>query len=251
MPVPGLRLLREQPVQTAPQITGAVVARLGARAPAAGVPAPPPDPSRARPSVPLHRLAAHGATRCVHPPNLPRQLESHSTVVPQGLTGYSGHTFWPTSSSPPIQLEQEKRPLPQRNTSQNGHTFWPITPTAFIKGLTQADLSERTGLSRPWINQFEQGKIENASIGRILTLCNALGITLTVSYGTPEETNETAPSNAQLSLSMPGHTLMSRAMRFWNRSTERPGWHHSMTIPVRLRHATQSTRILQWFTDAE
>ena len=86
---------------------------------------------------------------------------------------------------------------------------------AFIKGLTQADLSERTGLSRPWINQFEQGKIENASIGRILTLCNALGITLTVSYGTPEETNETAPSNAQLSLSMPGHTLMSRAMRFW------------------------------------
>ncbi|MEO2385312.1 helix-turn-helix transcriptional regulator, partial [Bifidobacterium longum] len=44
-----------------------------------------------------------------------------------------------------------------------------------MKGLTQADLSERTGLSRPWINQFEQGKIENASIGRILTLCNALG----------------------------------------------------------------------------
>lgn len=29
-PVLGLRLLREQPVQTAPQITGAVVARLGA-----------------------------------------------------------------------------------------------------------------------------------------------------------------------------------------------------------------------------
>ena len=82
---------------------------------------------RARPSVPLHRLAAHGATRCVHPPNLPRQLESHSTVVPQGLTGHSGHTFWPTSSSPPIQLEQEERPPPQRNTSQNGHTFWPIT----------------------------------------------------------------------------------------------------------------------------
>lgn len=50
--------------------------------------------------------------------------------MPQGLTGHSGHTFWPTSSSPPIQLEQEKRPLPQRNTSQNGHTFWPITPKA-------------------------------------------------------------------------------------------------------------------------
>ncbi|MFR3086846.1 MAG: helix-turn-helix domain-containing protein [Bifidobacterium longum] len=113
--------------------------------------------------------------------------------MPQGLTGYSGHTFWPTSSSPPIQLEQEKRPLPQRNTSQNGHTFWPITPTAFIKGLTQADLSERTGLSRPWINQFEQGKIENASIGRILTLCNALGITLTVSYGTPRRQTKQPP----------------------------------------------------------
>ena len=47
--------------------------------------------------------------------------------MPQGLTGHSGHTFWPTSSSPPIQLEQEKRPPPQRNTRQNGHTFWPIT----------------------------------------------------------------------------------------------------------------------------
>ena len=47
--------------------------------------------------------------------------------MPQGLTGHSGHTFWPTSSSPPIQLEQEERPPPQRNTRQNGHTFWPIT----------------------------------------------------------------------------------------------------------------------------
>lgn len=57
--------------------------------------------------------------------------------MPQGLTGHSGHTFWPTSSSPPIQLEQEKRPPPQRNTSQNGHTFWPITQGVTIDGFTK------------------------------------------------------------------------------------------------------------------
>ena len=56
--------------------------------------------------------------------------------MPQGLTGHSGHTFWPTSSSPPIQLEQEKRPLPQRNTSQNGHTFWPITLVDYLDDYT-------------------------------------------------------------------------------------------------------------------
>ena len=55
--------------------------------------------------------------------------------MPQGLTGHSGHTFWPTSSSPPIQLEQEERPPPQRNTSQNGHTFWPITPLLYHERL--------------------------------------------------------------------------------------------------------------------
>ncbi|OZG63757.1 hypothetical protein BHAP_1610, partial [Bifidobacterium hapali] len=131
----GLRPFGKQPVQSAPQVTGPVVARLGARAPAAGVPAPPPDPPRACSSVPFHRLAAHGATGCVHPPNLPRQLESRSTVVPKGLTACSGHTFWPTSSSPPIQLEQGKRPLPQRKASQNRHTFWPIT---LVLGFTRA-----------------------------------------------------------------------------------------------------------------
>ena len=62
--------------------------------------------------------------------------------MPQGLTGHSGHTFWPTSSSPPIQLEQEKRPPPQRNTRQNGHTFWPITPRVMVGAIVR--------LSRFW-----------------------------------------------------------------------------------------------------
>ncbi|WP_258186271.1 helix-turn-helix transcriptional regulator [Bifidobacterium sp. UTBIF-78] len=51
--------------------------------------------------------------------------------------------------------------------------------------LTQEELSRRTGLTRSWISQFEQGRIENASISRILLLCRELGVSFTVSYDVP------------------------------------------------------------------
>ena len=60
------------------------------------------------------------------------------------------------------------------------------------KGLTQTALAQQTGLGRPWINQLEQGKIENASLSRILALCNALEVTFTVSYEVPS-TQDIAP----------------------------------------------------------
>lgn len=56
-----------------------------------------------------------------------------------------------------------------------------------MQKLTQEELAQRTGLTRPWISQFEQGKIMNASISRILLLCRELGVTFTVSYNVPEQ----------------------------------------------------------------
>lgn len=48
--------------------------------------------------------------------------------------------------------------------------------------ITQAELAEATGLTRPWISQFEQGKIPNAGLSRILAICHALNVNLTLSY---------------------------------------------------------------------
>ena len=80
------------------------------------------------------------------------------------------------------------------------------------KGLTQTALAQQTGLGRPWINQLEQGKIENASLSRILALCNALEVTFTVSYEVPPPTQ--------------------------------------LIIRIRDGIAAQSTRILSWFATA-
>ncbi|MCH9277003.1 helix-turn-helix domain-containing protein [Bifidobacterium amazonense] len=56
-----------------------------------------------------------------------------------------------------------------------------------VKGMTQAELAEMAGVSRPWISQFEQGKLRNASIDRIFTLCRILGVTPSVSYDVPDD----------------------------------------------------------------
>ncbi|KAB7787388.1 helix-turn-helix transcriptional regulator [Bifidobacterium cebidarum] len=61
-----------------------------------------------------------------------------------------------------------------------------------VKGLTQAELAELTGLTRPWINQFEQGKIMNASFSRILLMCRVLEVTFTVSYDVPKAEEDSA-----------------------------------------------------------
>lgn len=66
-------------------------------------------------------------------------------------------------------------------------------------GISQAELAQRTGATRYWINQFEQGKSPNAGLHRVLALCNALGITLTAEYAVqPSQlaTEETAKPTA-------------------------------------------------------
>jgi transcriptional regulator with XRE-family HTH domain len=49
--------------------------------------------------------------------------------------------------------------------------------------LTQADVAKRTGISRPWISQFEKGKITNPSFDRLLKVCDAVDIRLSGTYG--------------------------------------------------------------------
>lgn len=49
--------------------------------------------------------------------------------------------------------------------------------------LTQADVAERTGISRPWISQFEKGKITNPSFDRLLKVCDVVDIRLSGTYG--------------------------------------------------------------------
>ncbi|MBT1169969.1 helix-turn-helix transcriptional regulator [Bifidobacterium sp. SO4] len=57
--------------------------------------------------------------------------------------------------------------------------------------MTQAELAERAGLTRPWVSQFEQGKIINASFTRVLSMCQVLGVTMTLGYDAPDCAEET------------------------------------------------------------
>lgn len=53
-----------------------------------------------------------------------------------------------------------------------------------MSGITQTELAERTGLSRPWISQLEQGRITNPGIQRIFAICDALGVNINLTYTT-------------------------------------------------------------------
>lgn len=55
-------------------------------------------------------------------------------------------------------------------------------------GISQSELAMRTHIPRLWINQLEQGKLDNPGIQRILTICNELEIPITLTY--PSKTVE-------------------------------------------------------------
>lgn len=48
------------------------------------------------------------------------------------------------------------------------------------RGLTQGELAEQLGVSRPWISQFERGQAPKAGMDRIFVMLDLLGLTLTV-----------------------------------------------------------------------
>lgn len=60
------------------------------------------------------------------------------------------------------------------------------------KGLSQAELAAKVGVSRLWINQIENGKA-GAGIGLVLRVLAVLGIQLSGETSAPNENAQTSP----------------------------------------------------------
>lgn len=74
-----------------------------------------------------------------------------------------------------------------------------VSDARIARGLTQAELAQRVGVSRPWISRFESGHVENAGFERIMKLFEVLDMRMEVSY----ETNKSAtPSQGDDSASV-------------------------------------------------
>ena len=74
-----------------------------------------------------------------------------------------------------------------------------VRDARIARGLTQAELAQRVGVSRPWISRFESGHVENAGVERIMKLFEVLDMRMEVSY----ETNKSAtPSQGDDSASV-------------------------------------------------
>lgn len=48
------------------------------------------------------------------------------------------------------------------------------------RGLTQATLAERAGVSRQWLNGLENGRIEGLEVGRLMRVLDTLGASLMI-----------------------------------------------------------------------
>lgn len=48
------------------------------------------------------------------------------------------------------------------------------------RGLTQAILAERAGVSRQWLNGLENGRIEGLEVGRLMRVLDTLGASLMI-----------------------------------------------------------------------
>ena len=74
-----------------------------------------------------------------------------------------------------------------------------VRDARIARGLTQAEMAQRVGVSRPWISRFESGHVENAGFERIMKLFEVLDMRMEVSY----ETNKSAtPSQGDDSASV-------------------------------------------------
>lgn len=62
-------------------------------------------------------------------------------------------------------------------------------------GLDQAELADRIGVSRLWVNQVERGK-PGASLGLVLRALAAVGVNLTAASGVAPDHPATEPVDA-------------------------------------------------------
>lgn len=65
----------------------------------------------------------------------------------------------------------------------------------FNAGITQTELSKRTGIPRQWINRLEQGEIPNASVQRLIAISNALKTTITFTYEVAQKESSSLSSD--------------------------------------------------------
>lgn len=78
------------------------------------------------------------------------------------------------------------------------------------KGITQQQLAEQLDIPRTWLSQFEQGKILNASLRRVVALCKALHVSLSADYDVEEHHATTAAQTTQTTQSQTEATTRSR-----------------------------------------
>lgn len=78
------------------------------------------------------------------------------------------------------------------------------------RSMTQSELAHRAHVSRPWISQFEKGKIPNPTLDRILRICDILDVRLEAGYGPSFASDKMEPqtiatdsSNTRTSLPLP------------------------------------------------
>lgn len=69
-----------------------------------------------------------------------------------------------------------------------------IQDARIAKGMTQTELAAATGIPRPWINQLEQCHIANPSFVKVLTIMDALGVKLSVSYAVDPHASDASES---------------------------------------------------------
>lgn len=85
-----------------------------------------------------------------------------------------------------------------------------VRDARIARGLTQAELAQRVGVSRPWISRFESGHVENAGFGRIMKLFEVLDMRMEVSYETDKSTTQSRGDDDSASVDNTGSAMAMR-----------------------------------------
>jgi transcriptional regulator with XRE-family HTH domain len=98
--------------------------------------------------------------------------------------------------------------------------IWSVTDLANVvknsrreQKMTQAELARRANVSRPWISQFESGKISNPTFDRILTICDILGVRLGAEYRSAITIPRDTTSVSQSAIAQYGEQLAQQNQR--------------------------------------
>ena len=85
-----------------------------------------------------------------------------------------------------------------------------VRDARIARGLTQAELAQRVGVSRPWISRFESGHVENAGFERIMKLFEVLDMRMEVSYETNKSATQSQGDDDSASVDNAGSAVAMR-----------------------------------------